>query len=246
MNHPSKGAKSPLQPDDSLSTPEAEADQVADFLRSNPTFFADNPDLMADMQVPARWDGDGVVDMQQFMLDRLREDIENLSICAQDVIETSRANMTNQTRTHAAILAVLGADAFPDLVRVMAEELPLLLDVDAVSVGFETPALPNPGLVGANVRRFPTGYVDQVMAGEHDVLLLREASDDGTVFGADAQGIRSAAIARLRPGNAAPAGVLAFGMRQVGAFHPGQGTELIVFLARVVERLVHKWLTTET
>ena len=219
-----------------------DAEVIADFLRMNPDFLVQNPDLISGLRLPSKWGGEGVVDMQQFMLERLREDIENLSICAQDVIETSRNNMTNQTRTHAAALALLGADSFTAMVRTIVDDLALLLDVDVVSIGFERPAIPNPALISADIRTFPPGYVDVLMTGE-DVLLLREASDDGTVFGGGAGLVRSAAIARLRPGGNVPAGAIAFGVRQVDAFHPGQGTELVTFLARMVERLTYRWLT---
>ena len=238
MNHP--------HPKDAKATARAngpDADEIAAFLRDHPDFLVENPDLISGLRMPSKWNGEGVVDMQQFMLERLREDIENLSICAQDVIETSRNNMTNQTRTHAAVLALLGADSFETLIRTIADDLALLLDVDVVSIGFERPPIPNPALISADIRTFPAGYVD-VLLGHEDILLLREASDDGTVFGGGAGLVRSAAIARLRPSDATPLGAIAFGVRQADAFHPGQGTELVSFLARAVERLAHKWLTT--
>jgi uncharacterized protein YigA (DUF484 family) len=45
----------------------------------------------------------------------------------------------------------------------------------------------------------------------------------------------AAALARVRCGADVPAGVLAFGSRRDNAFHPGQGTELLRLLAKVVE-----------
>ena len=47
---------------------------------------------------PARWSGDGVVDMQQYLINRNRSEMDELRDCAQDVIETSRSNMSTQTR----------------------------------------------------------------------------------------------------------------------------------------------------
>lgn len=240
MNHHPKSSKTQTIPSKSG---EGKRETIISFLRDNPDFLVENPDLISDLRMPSRWNGEGVVDMQQFMLERLREDIDNLSICAQDVIETSRNNMTNQTRTHAGVLALLGADGFESMARIIADDLALLLDVDAVSIGFERPPIPNPALISADIRTFPEGYVD-VLLGHEDILLLREASDDGTVFGGGAGLVRSAAIARIRSADNVPAGVIAFGVRQADAFHPGQGTELVSFLSRAVERLTHKWLTT--
>jgi uncharacterized protein YigA (DUF484 family) len=39
-----------------------------------------------------------------------------------------------------------------------------------------------------------------------------------------------------------PPGILAFGSRQTGKFHQGQGTELLSFLGRAVECALHGWL----
>jgi hypothetical protein len=53
---------------------------------------------------------------------------------------------------------------------------------------------------------------------------------------------RSAAITRLRPGLSTPTGLLALGSRGQGTFSPGQGTELLTFMSRIVERCAHNWL----
>ena len=84
-------------------------DRVGAYLLEHPDFLVRHPHVLKAMTVPSRASGDGVVDMQHFMLERLREEIGDLRDCAQDVIETSRYNMSVQTRTHAAVLALLAA-----------------------------------------------------------------------------------------------------------------------------------------
>jgi uncharacterized protein YigA (DUF484 family) len=215
---------------------------VAAYLRRNPDFLARRPDALDGQSAPARWSGDGVVDFQQYMLERLRGEMEELRTCASDLIETSRSNMSNQTRTHAAVLAMVGTADFAQTVRMVRDDLPLLLTVDAVTIGFEPAARPIAGLALPDVQRLPEGAVDGLLGAGQDVALLRQARDDGTVFGAAAGLVRSAALARIRPGAAVPVGLLALGTRGDAAFHPGQGTELVGFLALVVERCVHRWL----
>ena len=39
-----------------------------------------------------------------------------------------------------------------------------------------------------------------------------------------------------------PVGILALGARERGAFHPGQGSDLVNFLARVAELSLRRWL----
>ena len=47
---------------------------------------------------------------------------------------------------------------------------------------------------------------------------------------------------RLTIASATPPALLAFGSRDPEHFHDGQGTELLAFLAQVIERLIRAWL----
>ncbi len=215
-------------------------DEIAEYLRHHPDFLVRHPEILEAMEVPGRWGDDGVVDMQQFMLQRLRAEINDLRNSTLEVIETSRSNMSSQTRAHASILAILAAGDFEQMVRVVTYEMPLLLDVDVVTIGFEPAVPPMPDLASAEINEFPRGAIDEWLGDGKNVALVRDLSDDGTIFGSGAGLVRSAALARIQPGRITPTGMLALGSRG-NAFHPGQGTELIRFLARMLERCVHRW-----
>ncbi|NQU60804.1 MAG: DUF484 family protein [Rhodospirillales bacterium] len=222
------------------------ADAVAEYLRSNPDFFVDKVDLLAEMSVPDRWSGDGVVDMQRFLAERRLGEIDDLRDCAQEVIETSRSNMSVQTRTHAAIMALLAAADVEQLLRVIDAELPLLLDVDVVMVGLEPPEKPGDAeaLWGSpDIHRLYKGAVDALLGEEKSICLLKNIEDDGTIFGAGAGLVSSAALARVRPGRGVPDGLIALGSRS-DTFHANQGTELFTFFARVVESCLHRLAET--
>jgi len=220
---------------------ETEAEAVARYLRENPDFFVRNEALLRRMTPPRRWTGDGVVDIQKYMLDSLRGEMESLRTDAREVIETTRSNMSSQARTHAAVLALIRAADFDELTRIIGYDLPLLLDVDVATVGFEpgngVPAVPTV----SHVRRLRAGAIEAVFGNGNGVVLLDSVDDDGTVFGAAAGLVRSAALARLGSGKVTPPGILALGSRG-DAFHPGQGTELVGFLARVVEACILRCL----
>jgi len=62
------------------------------------------------------------------------------------------------------------------------------------------------------------------------------------VFGPAAGLVRSDALIRLSVGQNVPLGLLVFGTRHPGYFNAGQGTELLVFLARVLEHCLRQWL----
>lgn len=221
---------------------------VFDYLERHPDFLIRHPDLMESLTPPSRWsaesgDGANVVDMQHYMLGVLKGELDCLRDCAQDVIETSRSNLSSQTRAHAAVLSILTAKSLEDLFQVTAEELPLHLDVDVVTVCFE---VEDPAKLatrfGPHVRGLHSGVVDAVMNGSTTVALYKDMMDDGAIFGAAAGLVRSAGLARISETDSYPAGLMAFGSRDEGCFHPGQGTELVNFIARVFETSLQAWL----
>ncbi|MBT3990485.1 MAG: DUF484 family protein [Rhodospirillaceae bacterium] len=220
--------------------------KVTEYLRENPDFLVDNPDLLDVLAAPTRWeDGDGgnVVDMQTSMLDRMRDESTNLKDAANLLISTTRSNMMIQTRTHAAVIAILGADNLERLVHVVCFDLPLLLDIDAASLCLETGEEGFPELGDTDIRWFGAGTVDKVLGGPDEFAkLIEHTKDDGAVFGEAAGIVKSAALGRLQPGYGIPNGLLALGSRNRGAFHGGQGTDLLIFITRVLELTLHRWL----
>lgn len=217
-------------------------EDVLAYLRAHPHFLSAYPELLVNADMKARWgNGGGVVDMQQVLLSRLREEIENLSSCAQDVIETSRTNMSHQARTHTAVLSLLGADDMEGLARIVSDDLPLILNVDAVAIGFEVCAAEaanptRPLFAIPSVVCLKAGYADEVLGANADARLIEDIHDGGALFGESSPLIRSAGMARLNGAEHTPPGILALGSHSADAFYPGQGTELLGFLARVLER----------
>lgn len=208
-------------------------DQVARYLRENPNFFSQCPELLQNLTPPKRWTGDTVVDLQHYMVSSLKDELAGLRDCAQSVIETSRVNLATQMRTHAAVLSLIATNSLEHLVRVISGDLPIYLDVDVTTIGLEIDG----GIVDTEdeVRPLPYGSVAPFFGDDRDIILFPKFTDDGTVFGAGSGLVRSAAFARLHATDEIPDGVLALGARTENAFHPRQGTELLRFVAQVIE-----------
>ena len=220
------------------------AEQVEAYLRANPAFLNERPDLIAVLAPPSRFEAGAVVDLQAMMLQRLREESRDLRDATNLLISTTRSNMIIQTRTHAGVMAMLGADDFDRLIHVVRYDLPLLLDVDTVSLCFETSASNPPELT--DVRWVPEGSVAQLLGGnEHPACrMIEDVIDDGQAFGEASGIVRSAAVARVVPGSGIASGLIALGARERGAFHSGQASDLLTFLAKVTEMCLHRWLPT--
>lgn len=225
-------------PDD---TPRPTPRQVKAYLREHPEFLSNNIALLAEL-MPDLSPESNVVDLQSAVVRRLRKEVEELKASAKALITTTRSNMSTQERTHQAALAVLDAEGMDSLSRIITDELPVVLQVDVVTIAFE-PGLPKPAAL--YVQELRSGELD-AMLGENVAARLREKVEgEQPLYGAGARLVTSDALVRLQPGGGLPEGVLALGTRTEGTFHPQQGTELLGFLARVVEHTVRRWATAD-
>jgi len=240
-----KGQSESLVETETAAPRAATADEVLAYLARHPGFLADHPELAETLTPPAPRHGEGVVDLQQFMLVRLQNEIARIKGQQRALISTSRSNLTSQTRIHAAVLALVGATSFELLIQTVTTDLAVLLDVDVVTLCIEsdTGPLPRPPLPG--VLLLPPGEVDRLLGPGKDALLEDQVQGDPALFGAGAGLVRSEALLRLTIGSHAPAGILALRSRKPHKFKGGQGTELLCFLAQALEITIFQWLDIE-
>lgn len=218
------------------------AAEVAAYLRQNPDFLVQHAELLEVLTPPSQQRGERVIDMQQFMLQHQRAEIARLKSQHRALIATSRANLASQSRVHAAVLALLAASSFEQLIQIVTTDLAVLLDADVVTIAVESSGQQRPRLSHQGVQILDPGTVDAVLGADRDVVLQSDAEGDPMLFGDGAGLVRSAALLRLSVSAAAPAGLLCIGMRRTGKFHGGQGTELLSFLARALGVTIAAWL----
>ncbi|MGH6927258.1 MAG: DUF484 family protein, partial [Dongiaceae bacterium] len=159
-----------------------------------------------------------------------------------DLLANSRDNLSTQDRIHKAVLALLGAETLEHFVEIVATDLAVLLDVDAVALCVEAADGKAKKLRLDGIQVLAPGTVDRVLGPERGTLLRDDTTGDAEIFDAGAGLVRSDALIRLRFGEKAPPGMIAFGTRHPGYFDPGQGTELLHFLARIIEHCLREWL----
>lgn len=222
--------------------PEIGPVEVATYLRQHASFLAEHPDLLHVLTPPAQQRGDGVIDMQQFMLQRLQTEVARLKNQHRALITTSRANLASQARIHQAVLALLAAPSFEHLIQIVTTDFAVLLDADVITLAVESASCGQSHLSVRGVQLLERGSVETLFGPDRDVLLHGDAEGDPAVFGGGAGLVRSAALLRLKVSPQAPAGLLAIGSRRPGKFHPGQGTELLGFLAKSLSVVIAGWL----
>lgn len=215
--------------------------EVAAWLAEHPDFLNQHPELVGRMNPPPSTRPDGVVDLQSFMVERLRSEVDRLKGQQRAIISATRANNNSQNRIHAAILFLLDAESFEQLIQTITTDLAVLLDLDVVCLLVESNGHDIPQALAGGIRVVDEGFVARTLTGR-DIVLDGDVHGDEALFGAAAGLVRSQALARLNVSSEAPPCLLALGSREPDMFQEGMRTELMSFMARVLERCIRSWL----
>ncbi len=216
-------------------------DAVMQWLKKNPNFLEQYPDAIDVLTPPSEKKSGGIADFQHYLVKRLKEDRDNVLNTSRDIIETARTNMNNTTRLHRAVLRLLECQSFTEFIETITSDLATQLDIDICTLLVEADQGQIPHIHVHGIRMIPAGTIDNWLAGA-PILLQSDISGLEAVYGGGANLVRSQALARVDIARDTPPAVLAFGSRNPHMFVDGQGTELIGFLTRVVERLFRMWL----
>ncbi len=206
--------------------------QVVDHLLKHPGFLTEHPELVEVLAPPANHGADGVLDMQVFMIERLQRSLAELRSSQRELLSASRVNLSSQERIHAAVLAVIEARTLEDIGRIVAEDYRSILDVSTSSLCFESDGQDSL----RNIVTLKPGTINELL-GERQILLRHDVDGDPRLFGNAAEEVRSDALVLIDLGGYGDyegPGLLALGSHEADRFHPGQGTELLGFMARAL------------
>ncbi len=218
------------------------AEQVAAYLRQHPDFLDHNPELLDAITPASDARAGGVVDLRHYMVERLRDELTEMVSLRDEMVVTGRTNLSAQARVHKAILALLAARSFEHFIETLTTDLAVIIDLDVVTLGVEQDGEDVTRANTPGVYSLDTGTVDRLIGPGQSIALRETVEGDPMVFGPGAGLVASDALLRLSIGSTTPTALLALGSREPGQFHPGQGTELLGFLARVVESCIRGWL----
>ena len=218
------------------------ADQVATYLRQHPNFLVEHPALLDILEAPEQDHGEGVIDLQQAMLQRLRAEVDNLTDARDALVVTGRSNLNTQARTHDAVLSILGARSFEQFIHTITTDLAVKLDLDVATIAVEQSDDSVQAMPAKGIFQLDEGTLEELL-GTAPMLLRENIAGDPEIFGPAAGLVQSDALIRLSISAQAPKVLLALGSRQPDQFHPGQGTELLNFLAKVLECSFRTWLS---
>ncbi len=209
-------------------------DEVRRFLSDNPGFLTGDTALMAELGLKPDA-ANNVVEFGPAALARVHEAHKRESSARKHMEATARANFAAQAQTHGAVVDLLDARNHADLARRVDELAQLRFGLAAGVV-----ALEGPERTPAGWHTLVEGGIDAVIGHQRVALMGFQPTALG-LFGERAPEIRSMAMVRMAIWEPARQGLLAFGSADENGFTADMGTELVAFLARVVERTAERW-----
>ena len=181
-----------------------------------------------------------VIPFEERAVAHLRERLGAVEEANQDLIAFARGHSGAVASIHEAVLAGLEAGSIEDLLHVVTQEWPLILGIDAVALalivgkkGFRAD--------GNGVQEVQPQLLARSIAGLDEVQ-MRTVLRGHPLFGPACELIRAEALIRLTSEPPLPSGLLALGQRGPQSFDTRHGSELLIFLGRVLTRCMGRWL----
>lgn len=182
--------------------------------------------------------GDNVVDMRGLAMQRLEERLDRLEDTHRSVISAAYENLAGTEMIHRAVLEIVEAQDFAALVALLGGPLPEMLRIDRIVLVIEDAA---PARNDGPLRRAVPGFVVEYLARGSRALPRRVTLRpiEGDLYGPGVTGSEACLTLDLG-GDRLPA-MLCLAVADPNHYHAGQGTDLLAFLAEVVERVLRRW-----
>lgn len=219
---------------------------------SDPDLLLEDHDVMrALVAANERNMGQNIVDLRGIAMERLEARLDRLEDTHRNVIAAAYENLAGTNQVHRAVLRLLDAPRFEDLLTSLGTDVADILRVDAMVLVLEsdTPDTADPALskVGEVLHPAPRGFVEDYMThgratGARQVVLRQIGPGQRGFYGPAAEYIRSEACIRLDLGKTRLPGMLVMGCEDPHQFTPQQGTDLLTFFGGVFERTMRRWL----
>jgi len=230
---------------------EGDLGRLRNLIIEHPGIVLEDPSVMRALTAAAdSGNGGNIVDLRGVALDRLETRLNRLESTHRSVVAAAYENLSGMSRVHRAILRMLDSTGFDDFLRSLEGEVADILRVDCLRLVLE--ATPGTDDFSAEyppegLRIVESGFVARHMAdGRNDAprmaILRRTDLSAESIHGDRADSIRSEAALRLDFGEDRPPGMLAMGSKDPDHFRPGDGADLLIFFAAVLERAVRRWL----
>lgn len=207
-----------------------QAEEVEAFLRANPSFLTEHPDLYRVLTPPRRLHGEHLADHMAAMLEAERSRARALETEMRAAVEAGRAGAGLSVRIRLAVLALMRAQ---DVLEAVTQEVPALLGVETCTLATEPHCAPLRGTRPAGVRPLPVGAVMRLIGRGRDAVVRAHPTEAALLHAEAAPLVVRDALARV-PLAAGPPMLIAVGARNPAALPARQSVAVLAFLGRAV------------
>lgn len=224
--------------------------KLRDRILTEPEVILEDQDVMrALVAANERSMGGNIVDLRGIAMERLEARLDRLEDTHRHVIAAAYENMSGTNQVHRAVLSVMSAQRFDDMLLSLSSKIPEILRVDAARLVLESSeTAPEEVIARTNhvLQVARVGGIDSYVRQGRPVpprqVTLRHIMHEGRFYGELAEDIRSEACLRLNLGNGRLPGLLLLGSQDPHMFTTQQGTDLLAFFANTFELVLQRWL----
>jgi hypothetical protein len=218
------------------------------YLRANPDALDEDRELVSLLTPPTFRRGHNVVDMQSFMIERLRTQAAEREARELKIRQALASDALEERRIQKAALLIVSARSFEALITAITSDLAPMLGASAVALNIERPDGASSGVelaaarTGGPIQLIPPGSVERFLGAGLDARAASVGSTEVPLFPRKKGPVRSFVVVRLTFAPSAPPGLLAVGSKASGRFTKSSNLNRYTFLARVIEQGIRLWL----
>jgi len=222
--------------------------QIRRKILSNPNIILDDIDLMKTLisQSDALSAGN-IVDIRSLAMKRLETRVKKVESTNRTIVAAAYENISGTNIIHEALLKLMEINNFHDLENQLLIDLPIILKISNLHLMLENdlPEL-RPTKLRNCLSLVKPGTVDKyIRAGSQTnikkITLRRIPSGSRLVYPNLTNKIKSEALIKLDLGSSRFPALLLMGSTNSDQFHSKQGTELLNFFGKAIERILRHW-----
>lgn len=223
---------------------------VVKFLRDNPSFFENQPALLADMNLSH--DTGSAISLIEHQVSILRKQKDESKKQLNRLVENAKINEKLNAHTNSFILAVLDTHTLDELLDVIQNKLKQDFKVDAVVLRLFKSQFKN-----SDCHKRPEfvdwsepvlGAFEKIIKGRKPVCGNLKKGQLDSLFDDQSELVASAALIPLMDisENTGCYGMLAIGSKDRNHFHASMGTLFLDHLAKIIARLLQNYILTRS
>lgn len=237
------------QPEMAETKEMTDSQKVALYLKKNPDvlkkFILEHPDVIKKLSFPSQ-NAKGVSDFYAFRAQKLEKELAHLKQRNKLLIQTSSDNLESQEKIHQLALDILNVQSIKHLLKLLRTYLSEQMDVDYTHLCL-LEGSPLPQKLFAEHEVVSESTCRAIFENPEDIVVLRTLyeDEDKKIHREWAEHAQSDGLLKISTPSGHMVGFLALVSGERDRFHPGQGADLLNFIARIIGHVMEGWITEQ-